>query len=145
MLLCLRWYCRYQLSYRDVEEMMKERGLSVHHITIFRWVQRYAPEINKRIRPQLTVVLERAKHNTGEQWKRVRETLSVAVDTVHNQSVRYNLKLTEIKLVRWQNRLSPLLYGWEGLTYEQIEGRLKPLALPDPIYILRRCSTGRLS
>jgi IS6 family transposase len=53
ILLCVRWYCRYQLSYRDVEEMMKERGLEVDHSTIFRWVQRYAPEINKRIRPHL--------------------------------------------------------------------------------------------
>ncbi len=53
ILLCVRWYCRYQLSYRDLAEMMSERGLSVHHSTIFRWVQRYAPEINKRIRPYL--------------------------------------------------------------------------------------------
>lgn len=53
ILLCVRWYCRYQLSYRDVEEMMRERGLEVEHSTVFRWVQRYAPEINKRIRPHL--------------------------------------------------------------------------------------------
>jgi transposase-like protein len=53
ILLCVRWYCRFQLSYRDVEEMMKERGLEVDHTTVFRWVQRYAPEINKRIRQHL--------------------------------------------------------------------------------------------
>ncbi len=53
ILLCVRWYCRYQLSYRDVEEMMKDRGLAVDHSTIYRWVQRYAPEINKRMRPYL--------------------------------------------------------------------------------------------
>ena len=53
ILLCVRWYCRYQLSYRDVKEMMRERGLEVDHSTVFRWVQRYAPEINKRIRPHL--------------------------------------------------------------------------------------------
>jgi transposase-like protein len=53
ILLCVRWYCRYQLSYRDVEEMMRERGLGVDHSTIFLWVQRYAPEINKRIRSHL--------------------------------------------------------------------------------------------
>src|SRR5437868_3507877 len=46
-------YCRFQLSYRDVEEMMRERGLDVDHSTVFRWVQRYAPEINKRIRQHL--------------------------------------------------------------------------------------------
>jgi len=53
ILLCVHWYCRYQLSYRDLEEMMRERGLSVDHSTVWRWVQRYAPEINKRIRPHL--------------------------------------------------------------------------------------------
>ncbi|MDP9177627.1 MAG: DDE-type integrase/transposase/recombinase [Gemmatimonadota bacterium] len=53
ILLCVRWYCRYQLSYRDLAEMMRERGLSVHHSTLFRWVQAFAPEINKRIRPYL--------------------------------------------------------------------------------------------
>jgi transposase, IS6 family len=53
ILLCVRWYCRYQLSYRDVEEMMRERGLSVDHTTVFRWVQKYAPEINKRMHQHL--------------------------------------------------------------------------------------------
>ena len=40
ILLCVRWYCRYQLSYRDLQERMCERGLSVDHTTIYRWVQR---------------------------------------------------------------------------------------------------------
>jgi IS6 family transposase len=53
ILLCVRWYGRNQLSCRDVEEMMRERGLEVDHSTVFRWVQRYAPEINKRVRQQL--------------------------------------------------------------------------------------------
>jgi transposase-like protein len=58
--LWVRWYCRYQLSYRDLEEMMRERGLPVDHVTIFRWVQRYGPEINKRMRPHLKMM--RADH-----------------------------------------------------------------------------------
>ena len=54
MILCaVRWYLRYALSYRDVEELMQERGVTVDHTTIFRWVQRYAPELEKRCRPQL--------------------------------------------------------------------------------------------
>jgi transposase, IS6 family len=53
ILLCVRWYLRYALSYRDLEEMMAERGLSVDHTTIFRWVQRYAPELDKRCQPYL--------------------------------------------------------------------------------------------
>jgi IS6 family transposase len=53
ILICLCWYLRYALSYRDVEELMAERGLSIDHTTIYRWVQRYAPELEKRSRPHL--------------------------------------------------------------------------------------------
>ena len=38
ILLCVRWYCRYQLPNRDVEEMMRERGLDMDHSTVYRWV-----------------------------------------------------------------------------------------------------------
>ena len=49
----MRWYLRYTLSYRDVEELMRERGIRVDHTTVFRWVQRYAPELDQRCRPYL--------------------------------------------------------------------------------------------
>jgi IS6 family transposase len=65
ILLTVRWYLRYSLSYRDLEEMMTERGLSLNHTTIYRWVQRYAPEIDKRSRPYLK--------QTNDSW-RVDET-----------------------------------------------------------------------
>ena len=52
VLWAVRWYCRYGVSYRDLEQMMGERGVSVDHSTIFRWVQKYAPEIKKRLRWQ---------------------------------------------------------------------------------------------
>src|SRR5690242_1821004 len=50
IILCVRWYLRYCLTYRDLEELMAERGLSVDHSTIARWVLRYALDLNKRIR-----------------------------------------------------------------------------------------------
>jgi transposase-like protein len=50
ILLCVRWYRRYSLSYRDLEEIMAERGLRVDHSTIARWVLRYAPVVNERLR-----------------------------------------------------------------------------------------------
>src|SRR4051812_24269469 len=65
ILLCLRWYLRYSLSYRDLEEMMVERGLSVDHTTIYRWVQHYAPILEKRCRAKL--------RPTNDSW-RVDET-----------------------------------------------------------------------
>lgn len=74
ILLCIRWYLRYSLSYRDLEEMMRERGLSVDHTTIYRWVQVYAPELEKRCRPHLTSTTD--SHRVDEtclkvngQWK----------------------------------------------------------------------------
>jgi transposase-like protein len=48
IILCVRWYLRYKLSLRDLVEMMAERGLSLAHTTILRWVQRYTPEFVKR-------------------------------------------------------------------------------------------------
>ena len=50
ILLCVRWYCKYGIRYRDLAEMMQERRVAVDPSTIFRWVQRYAPTIEKRVR-----------------------------------------------------------------------------------------------
>jgi transposase-like protein len=44
----VRWYLRYGLSYRDVEELLAERGISVDHVTIYRWVQRFSPSSSRR-------------------------------------------------------------------------------------------------
>src|SRR3954463_8079649 len=65
ILLCVRWYLRYSLSYGDLEEMMAERGLSVDHTTIFRWVQHFAPILEKKCRAKLKP--------TNDSW-RVDET-----------------------------------------------------------------------
>ncbi|PEY99458.1 IS6 family transposase, partial [Bacillus cereus] len=53
ILLTVRWYLRYNLSFRDLVEMMEERGLSISHTTIMRWVHQYGPELDKRIRRYL--------------------------------------------------------------------------------------------
>lgn len=63
--LCVRWYLRYSLSYRDLEEMMAERGLSVDHTTIYRWVQQYSPILERKCRAKL--------RPTNDSW-RVDET-----------------------------------------------------------------------
>ncbi|PFJ68316.1 IS6 family transposase, partial [Bacillus cereus] len=53
ILLMVRWYLRYNLIFRDLVEMMEERGLSISHTTIMRWVHQYGPELDKRIRRYL--------------------------------------------------------------------------------------------
>jgi len=65
ILCCVRWYLSYPLSYRQVEELIAERGLPVDHSTVFRWVQHYSPELDKRCRRYL--------RSTNDSW-RVDET-----------------------------------------------------------------------
>jgi IS6 family transposase len=47
---CVRWYCKYGISYRDLEEIMSERGIEVDHVTLYRWVIQYTLELEKRLR-----------------------------------------------------------------------------------------------
>ena len=65
IVLCVRWYISYRLSYRDLVEIMAERGLSIAHTTILRWVNRYVPEFEKR--------WNRFSKTIGSSW-RVDET-----------------------------------------------------------------------
>jgi IS6 family transposase len=60
ILLAVRWYLRYGLSYRDVEELLAERGIDVDHVTIYRWVQRYPPVVIAAARP--------CRHSVGDRW-----------------------------------------------------------------------------
>ena len=56
IILCVRWYLRYPLSYQHVSELLLERGFELDASCIWRWVQAYAPELNKRCRPFLKPV-----------------------------------------------------------------------------------------
>ncbi|MCK9905062.1 transposase [Parafrankia colletiae] len=60
IVLAVRWYLRFALSYRDVEELLAERGLDVDHVTIYRWVQRFTPLLAEAARP--------CRHRPGERW-----------------------------------------------------------------------------
>ena len=65
IVLCVRWYLRFKLSFRDLVEMMAERGLSLAHTTIMRWVQRFVPKFERR--------WNRFSRQSGQSW-RVDET-----------------------------------------------------------------------
>ena len=69
ILLAVGWYLRFSLSYRDVEELLAERGLLVDHVTVWRWVQRYAPQIQRRLRPRL--------RPTNDSWRADRPTFGL--------------------------------------------------------------------
>jgi IS6 family transposase len=58
--IAVRWYLRYGLSYRDVEELLAERGMQVDHVTIYRWVQHFTPLFLDAARP--------CRHAAGDRW-----------------------------------------------------------------------------
>jgi transposase-like protein len=60
IVLAVRWYLRFGLSYRDVEELLTERGIEVDHVTVFRWVQRFTPLLADAARP--------CRHAVGDRW-----------------------------------------------------------------------------
>jgi IS6 family transposase len=70
----VRWYLRYSLSLRDVEELFAERGLEVDHRTIWRWVQRYGSELELRLRPRSS-----RPTNPGASMRHIFESLTVGV------------------------------------------------------------------
>src|ERR1700736_276490 len=59
-MLAVRWYLRYGLSYRDVEELLAERGIVVDHVTVYRWMQRFTPLFVDAARP--------CRHSVGDRW-----------------------------------------------------------------------------
>jgi hypothetical protein len=60
IMVAVRWYLRYGLSYRDVEELLAERGITVDHVTVSRWVQRFTPLLIDAARP--------CRHVPGDRW-----------------------------------------------------------------------------
>jgi len=60
IVLAVRWYLRFGLSYRDVEELLTERGVEVDHVTIYRWVLRFTPLLADAARPR--------RHAVGSRW-----------------------------------------------------------------------------
>jgi transposase InsO family protein len=60
IVVAVRWYLRFGLSYRDVEELLAERGVEVDHVTVYRWVQRFTPLLADAARP--------CRHRIGNRW-----------------------------------------------------------------------------
>jgi transposase-like protein len=61
IVLAVRWYLRFGLSFRDVEELLAERGVEVDHVTVYRWVQRFTPLLAEAARP--------CRHSVGDCWQ----------------------------------------------------------------------------
>ena len=61
IVLAVRWYLRFGLSYRDLEELLTERGVEVDHVTVYRWVLRFTPLMAEAARP--------CRHRVGDRWQ----------------------------------------------------------------------------
>jgi transposase, IS6 family len=70
IVLAVRWYLRFGLSYRDVEELLAERGIDVDHVTVYRWVVRFAPLLVEAARP--------CRHPVGDRWQAEETHVKVA-------------------------------------------------------------------
>jgi transposase, IS6 family len=70
IVVAVHWYLRFGLSYRDVEELLSERGIEVDHVTIYRWVQRFTPLLVEAARP--------SRHGVGDRWQVDETSVKVA-------------------------------------------------------------------
>jgi putative transposase len=93
ILLCIRWYLAYNLSLRNLEEMMAERGISVDHATIHRWVIRYSPELLKRFNARKRVVT--SKWHVDETYIKVRGRWTYLYRAIDSNGDTVEFRLSE--------------------------------------------------
>src|SRR5215207_5665810 len=93
IILCIRWYITYKLSYRDLVEMMAERGVALSHTTILRWVQRYVPEFENRWRRDARPV--GTSWRVDETYIRVRGRWTYLYRAVDKHGLTVDFLLTE--------------------------------------------------
>src|SRR5215813_286514 len=92
---CVRWYCRFSPSLRDLEELMTERGLAMDHTTIGRWVQRYGPEVHRRLRGQ--VKLKSSTWHMDETFVRIAGRWLYLFRAVDSQGQTVDFYLSETR------------------------------------------------
>ncbi|MGX2959613.1 IS6 family transposase [Peribacillus sp. JNUCC 23] len=110
ILLTVRWYLRYNLSFRDLVEMMEERGLLIAHTTIMRWVHQYSPKLDKRIR-------RRKSKNTKAAKRFFKKALAVCHSTTPrvvtvDKNPAYPLAIEQLK----EEKMMP-----EGIQLRQVK------------------------
>src|SRR3954453_2496572 len=84
ILWAVRWYLQFPISYRDLEAMLADRGVEVDHTTLYRWIQRFTPELEKRMRRHLRLCrgpwhVDETYIRVNGQWRYLWSTLSPPV------------------------------------------------------------------
>ena len=69
IVLAVRWYLRFGLSYRDIEELVTERGIEVDHVAVYRWVVRFAPLLAEAARPAATPSVTAGRSRRPRRWQ----------------------------------------------------------------------------
>lgn len=112
----VRWYLRYGLSYRDVEELLAERGIEVDHVTIYRWVQTFTPEFIDAARP--------ARHATGNRWFVDETYVKVAGRwTYRYRAVDQHGQVIDVLLSTRRDAAAARLFFTSALRFGPIAGR----------------------
>jgi transposase, IS6 family len=134
ILLCVRWYLRYSLSYCDLEEMMRERGLHVDRTTIYRWVQRYAPELDKRCLPHLKACNDSWK--VDETYVKVRKIWIYLYRAVDSEGNTLELKAwscgkSNISTIWWSRTIASSIawssQGWASFPWKRQSERCRDM------------------
>jgi IS6 family transposase len=136
ILLNVRWYLRYALSYRDLAEMMRERGLGVVHTTLFRWVQEYAPEIDKRSRPHL-----KKSHDSwrvDETYVKARGKWMYLYRAVDSTGQTLDFQLNETRSTRAAKRFFKKMLGSPHIPFPQVINVDRNAAYPRAINDLKQ-------
>jgi len=110
ILLAVRWYLRYGLSYRDVEELLAERGIEVDHVTIYRWVQRLTPMLSDAAQP--------CRHSVRDRWfvdelfpDAVHDTGQYSNNRIENDHGRLKARLRPLRGLRTDRSASVVIRG----------------------------------
>jgi transposase-like protein len=124
--LAVRWYLRFGLSYRDVEELLAERGIGVDHVTVYRWVHRFAPEFAEAARARQHVVGDR--WHVDETYLKVGQVIDVFLSPRRNKEAARRFLDRAIA----RTRISPT----EVITdryrvYPRVLGEVPPAAFHD--------------
>jgi transposase-like protein len=160
ILLCVRWYLAYNLSLRNLEEMMAERGISVDHATVHRWVVRYSPELLKRFNLRKQSVgrkwhVDETYIKVRGQWKHLYRAIDSDGDTVEFWfSERRNLTAAKRFLRRalkrhgrperividgsQTNREAVLACDMESRLRDRSRRKLKPIWIRESAYLNNR-------
>jgi transposase, IS6 family len=139
ILLAIRWYLRYGLSYRDLEELLAERGIDVDHVTLFRWVQRFTPILTEAAGPCRHAVTGR--WFVDETYVRISGTWRYAYRAVDEQGQVIDVFVSKKRDTRAATRFFANAIGLHGAPTEvttdrapalaRAIGELLPLALHD--------------